>query len=75
MKEEKRARMDVGDLRAEDQRIRTNDSEVERLCADNGKAREILNWLPRYTLKQGLQETIEWIEKNLDHYRPGTYAI
>jgi len=62
-------------IESDDQRIRPNDSEVERLCADNTKAKEILNWHPKYTLKQGLQETIEWIEKNLDHYRPGTYAV
>ena len=62
-------------IESDDQRIRPNDSEVERLCADNTRAKEILNWRPKYTLKQGLQETIEWIEKNLDHYRPGTYAV
>jgi len=62
-------------IESDDQRIRPNDSEVERLCADNTRAQEILSWLPKYTLRQGLQETIEWIEKNLEHYRPGTYAI
>ena len=62
-------------IKSDDRRVRPNDSEVERLCADNIKAQEILKWHPKYTLKQGLQETIDWIEKNLDHFQPGTYTI
>jgi NAD dependent epimerase/dehydratase len=60
---------------SDDQRIRPPGSEVERLCAGNGKARSTVGWEPRYTLKQGLTETIEWMHQNLGFYRPGAYTI
>ena len=56
-------------------RIRPDNSEVDRLCADNSKAQNSLGWEPQYTLKDGLAETIEWLEKNIDRYRLGTYTI
>lgn len=34
-----------------------------RKAADNSKARQLLNWKPRYSLKEGLKETIEWYRK------------
>ena len=33
---------------SDDERIRPPHSEVERLWADNGKARDLLNWAPEY---------------------------
>ncbi len=59
----------------DDERIRPDNSEVECLCADNTKAREILGWHPEHSLRSGLSETIAWLEKNLEHYRPSVYAI
>ncbi len=59
----------------DNQRVRPEDSEVERLCADNTKACEILGWRPQHTLAQGLTQTIEWIRGNLERYRLGVYAI
>ncbi|MEK7356040.1 MAG: NAD-dependent 4,6-dehydratase LegB, partial [Bdellovibrionota bacterium] len=45
-------------------RIRPEKSEVERLWADNTKARELFNWQPVYAgregFKRGLGETVEW---------------
>jgi len=58
-----------------DVRLRPTPSEVGRLWADNRKARETLGWCPRYTLEEGLVETIEWVRKNLATYRPGAYVI
>jgi len=49
-------------------RVRPSKSEVIRLISDNTKAREICGWNPRYTLEDGLIETIEWIKKNLHNY-------
>jgi NAD dependent epimerase/dehydratase len=60
---------------SEKERVRPSHSEVERLCADNTKARQILGWEPEYTLEQGLKLTIEWIRENNERYRPGIYAI
>jgi nucleoside-diphosphate-sugar epimerase len=62
-------------LIAEDQRIRPENSEVERLCADATKARELLGWEPRISLDEGLRQTLSWIEHNLQGYRVDTYAI
>ena len=62
-------------IRREDQRVRPEDSEVERLCANNAKARTTIGWQPQYTLEQGLAPTIEWIQANLERYRPEVYAV
>ena len=56
-------------------RIRPAKSEVMRLISDNTKAREICDWTPKYDLKEGLLETIEWIRKNLHNYQPERYTI
>lgn len=57
------------------QRVRPENSEVDRLRADNRKAREILGWHPQHTLEEGLVWTIEWIQRNLERYRVGAYTI
>ncbi|HOL18117.1 MAG TPA: NAD-dependent 4,6-dehydratase LegB [Bacillota bacterium] len=62
-------------------RFRPEKSEVERLRADNSKARELLGWQPAYGglagFKRGLMETIDWFS-NPDHlawYKEGIYNI
>jgi NAD dependent epimerase/dehydratase len=60
---------------ADKQRMRPPDSEVERLCADNSKAKRIIDWNPRVTLTQGLISTIEWMDQNLHRYRPEVYSV
>jgi nucleoside-diphosphate-sugar epimerase len=59
----------------DDQRVRPENSEVQRLCADNSKAQRILGWRPQHTLEDGLAKTIEWIGGNLERYRLGVYTI
>jgi NAD dependent epimerase/dehydratase len=59
----------------ENERVRPENSEVERLCADASKARELLGWKPKYSLEEGLAQTIEWIQENNERYRRGVYAI
>ena len=56
-------------------RVRPARSEVMRLISDNTTAREVCDWHPRYSLEQGLAETIEWMRKNIDKYRPEMYAV
>ena len=55
------------------ERLRPKSSEVERLCAKNQLAADLLGWRPQYTLTEGLRLTIEAIERELAHYKPGTY--
>ena len=60
---------------SDDERVRPEESEVGRLCADNTKARHVLGWQSRYKLEEGLTKTIEWIEANLERYRPSDYML
>jgi NAD dependent epimerase/dehydratase len=59
----------------EDTRLRPKGSEVDRLCADNTRAREILGWTPEYTLTDGLSRTIEWLSENHERFRSDIYVI
>jgi len=59
----------------EKQRIRPKASEVERLLSDNRLAKQVLGWVPQFSLEEGLKKTIEWIEGNRDRFRQDTYAI
>ena len=43
-------------------RIRPYD--VNKLVCDNSKAKRILNWEPLVSFREGLEETINWIETN-----------
>jgi Nucleoside-diphosphate-sugar epimerases len=62
-------------------RLRPEKSEVERLWADNAKARELFGWQPRYGgregFKRGLAETAEWFTQpeNLRGYKSDIYNL
>jgi NAD dependent epimerase/dehydratase len=56
-------------------RVRPENSEVDRLCADSRKGQSILGWKPKYTLEEGLAATIEWIRENSERYRTGIYVV
>jgi NAD dependent epimerase/dehydratase len=64
-----------------DERIRPENSEVNRLWADNSKAIELLTWKPEYAslngLKKGLEETVNWFKKpnNLNLYKSEIYNV
>jgi dTDP-glucose 4,6-dehydratase len=59
----------------EEQRVRPEKSEVERLCADATFAGELLGWRSRVGLEEGLRLTIAWMEENLQSYRAKEYAV
>ncbi len=61
------------DIVCEPERLRPENSEVFRLCANNDKARSILSWQPAYRLEDGLKLTIDWIEANSGRYEPDVY--
>ncbi len=59
----------------DEQRLRPEKSEVNRLLGSNEKIRELTNWEPKYTLTQGLSETIRFLENNLDRYKVDIYNL
>lgn len=65
----------------DDQRIRPENSEVDRLWADNTKARELCGWTPKFAgfegLKKGILETVRWFKLPgvLNLYKPDRYNI
>ncbi len=56
-------------------RIRPEQSEVERLCADIKKAKEMLKWHPKLSLKEGLKRTVDWFSEHLHLYKPELYNV
>lgn len=63
------------DVISEEERIRPQKSEVERLVCDNTKAKKLLGWYPTVSLEDGLSKTIEWIKRNMDFYKPSIYNL
>ena len=59
----------------DDARLRPEGSEVERLLADNTRAREWTGWEPTVSLRDGLTRTSEWIREHLDEVDTRGYAI
>ncbi len=59
----------------DENRVRPQHSEVERLLADNTLARRLLAWEPKVSLQEGLRPTIEWVQEHLHGYRPDRYAV
>jgi dTDP-glucose 4,6-dehydratase len=56
-------------------RLRPDKSEVERLVADNSKAKKLTVWEPKISLDEGLKMAIEWISKYLSMYKPEIYNV
>jgi len=64
-----------GKIEVEDRRIRPEKSEVMQLLSDTRLAQKLFQWAPRYTLEDGLKETIEWYQKNLSRFKVGNYPL
>ena len=68
-------------IETDEQRIRPEKSEVERLWACNAKAKRLLGWEPRYGqregFKRGLEETVRWFSEpvNLTGYKADIYNL
>lgn len=71
--------MDISGHKAEidtdEERLRPESSEVERLLCDNSKARELANWQPTVPLEDGLKLTSEWVERNLSQLQVDRYHV
>ena len=59
----------------EEERSRSEKSEVERLKCDNSLILRNTDWKPRYNLETGLRVTIDWLEKHLNYYKSHIYNI
>lgn len=59
----------------DEQRLRPEKSEVNRLLGANAKIKQLTNWEPKYTFAQGIEETISWIRENLKHYKADIYNV
>ncbi|HWT73652.1 MAG TPA: NAD-dependent 4,6-dehydratase LegB [Mobilitalea sp.] len=59
----------------DEERLRPEKSEVDRLLGSNEKIKRLTNWAPKYTLQTGIHETIEWIKGNLSSYKTDIYNV
>ena len=68
-------------IETDEQRLRPEGSEVNRLFGDNTLLKELTGWQPAYGgldgFRRGLAITAEWFSDpaNLARYRPGSYAV
>lgn len=62
------------EVETQSDRLRPSASEVERLQAGTALAQSLWKWRPRYSLDDGLAETVAWIRENLDRFRPDEYT-
>lgn len=60
---------------SDEQRIRPEMSEVDRLRCNNEKILGKTAWRPRYDLESGLAETIEWLRGHLSLYKADRYTV
>lgn len=61
----------------DEQRLRPEKSEVQRLWCDNTKIFELTGFKPHYSIQDGLVETVAWFmnTENLKKYKPDLYNI
>jgi dTDP-glucose 4,6-dehydratase len=62
-------------IKCDDLRLRPICSEVERLLADNSKAKELLGWEPKISLEKGLDLTIQWYNDHQEFGKNREYSI
>lgn len=69
------------DIYTDEERLRPEKSEVERLWACNAKAQALLDWQPHYSglagFRRGITETVEWFTNpaHLSLYKTDTYTL
>ena len=61
----------------DDKRLRPENSEVQRLLCDNSKLKRITGYKPKYSLENGLLETINWFANpvNINKYKSNIYNV
>ena len=61
------------EVEIDNQRVRPDKSEVDRLLCDNSKLIKNSNWKPIYNIDTGLKETINWIDQNKNLFKHNIY--
>lgn len=59
----------------DEERLRPEKSEVNRLLGSNKKIKELTDWKPVYSFEEGLSETISFFKDNMNKYKPDIYNI
>ena len=59
----------------DEERLRPEGSEVQRLLCDNTRAREWAGWEPQVTLEEGLARTAAWVEEHHGTLKAGSYQV
>ncbi|MEY8333923.1 NAD-dependent 4,6-dehydratase LegB [Lachnospiraceae bacterium 47-T17] len=59
----------------DEQRLRPDKSEVNRLLGSNAKIMELTEWRQRYTFEEGIAETINWMKEHMDRYKSELYNV
>lgn len=59
----------------DEQRLRPENSEVNRLLGSNEKIMRLTQWKPMYSFEEGLAETIDFFKHNLNLYKSDIYNI
>lgn len=57
----------------DEERIRPQKSEVDRLLGCNEKIRRLTDWTIQYSLEDGLKNTIEFMKNNMEKYKTDIY--
>lgn len=59
----------------DEERLRPEKSEVNRLLGDNTKIMQLTDWKMQYTFEEGIAQTIAWIRDNMNQYKVDCYNI
>ncbi|MBZ9691363.1 NAD-dependent 4,6-dehydratase LegB [Clostridium sp. M14] len=61
----------------DEERLRPEKSEVNRLLGSNEKIKKLTNWEPKFTFAEGIKETIDWfrVPENLARYKFDIYNL
>ena len=59
----------------DEQRLRPEKSEVERLLGSNERLKTLTGWTPNTTIDTGLEQTIEWFKSENHRYKADIYNL
>lgn len=62
-------------IHCEEERLRPEKSEVNRLLGSNEKIQRLTDWKQQYTFAQGIKETIAWMREHMSAYKADIYNI